>query len=254
MERMKRNHIQFIFIFLFSYITVMYAQDKGLVFVNNLRIRTLPSMQGETKGSISYKNNQITGLVTVYDKQGSRTILPNGVWDYWYKISKDKDEWVNAYYVALFPIYFRYNLTASGSDYIINNITTDGVCDYIKINGRESTHKIEYSEVLLHNLYNNPCIRLGEMAKDINAQLSDIYTFSDLHDAMQLDISNVNLPYGLRNGLQFEDIVNIIGGPVMGSEVAGFFDVHYPDKTFELKIYFNTYTGAVDYTYEIVNY
>lgn len=72
---------------------------EGLVFFDRVRVRSLPSLQGE---HITYKN---TGeIVEIYDAEGSAS-FENGVWDYWYKISETEDKWINAYYVALTPFY-----------------------------------------------------------------------------------------------------------------------------------------------------
>ncbi len=116
----KKNIICFV---LFVFAQLGFSQKfEGVSYSNNLRVRNQPSLEGKVVKVLPCHTK-----VTVYDSEGSN-MWKNGIWDFWYKISDSKDEWVNAYYIGLFPF------VVSKPDF------------YVLVTGMDSDNNYEYFE------------------------------------------------------------------------------------------------------------
>lgn len=103
---MKR--ILFVFCLFVMFSQLLFSQEKGLVGANKVNIRNAPSMENS---KVLYQLNA-GDQVTVYSTIGDKSVS-NNVVNFWYKISKDKEIWINAEYVYTFPCDY-VELTAVG--------------------------------------------------------------------------------------------------------------------------------------------
>ena len=115
---------------------------EGVSYSDNLRVRNQPSLEGKVVKVLPCHTK-----VTIYDSEGSNRWI-NDTWDFWYKISDSKDEWVNAYYIGLFPFvvksptYYGYQqilVTDMDSDFnyvYLNkdeeNLNNKEICSFVK--------------------------------------------------------------------------------------------------------------------------
>jgi hypothetical protein len=170
---------------------------------------------------IIYNNSEIlyeSRVISIYDKKGSMK-MQDGILDYWYKISEDRDYWINAYYVAIFPILFRYDITYSGLYYVIyeindNIITYDVFHGYGRESYWESRHDADLFEYLINEEYSQR-LRLGELIKNMVEQIDnnipyrvDITTIKLFYDINEI----LRLPYSERG----KRIYTIIGDAESG--------------------------------------
>lgn len=238
---MIRNIKIVIISFLFMMISVScFAVESAFVFTENLRIRNSPSSNGAVVGSISMKK------VEIYDKQGTQKMI-NGVWDYWYKISEQNNQWINAYYVATFPILFRH-----GKDYKIENIDDDNMIDYYVfdfVNGEQVLTR-KKDTALFDKLIDNPYMRLSELVKDINKQLH----IEENTEYSYHNISALNLFYEIQKGMNIDYLQTITGNFQTGGHVTGIYEIFDFKKTYEIYVYINMDVGTIHHIEYTLNH
>jgi len=229
-----------VFIFLFSITSSWcFSSETGFVFSDNLRIRNSPSINGSVISSISRKK------ITIYDKQGTKR-MRNGVWDYWYKISEAENHWVNAYYVATFPIFFRYDLTANGKAYKIIGIDDYGIVHYYITSGTRGVIEQRDTE-LFNRLIDSKYIRVSELVNEINRQLNinedtEAYILEQYKE--ECDISSLVLFYGLNTYTDISSVFEILGDPPMGTGHSAIWLLYDLNKAYEIRFYLS---GKVTY-------
>jgi hypothetical protein len=133
----------------------LFCQEKGIIFTENLRIRNNPSLNADII------NTRSCCAVTIYDKSGTKE-FKNGIFDYWYKISENENQWVNAFYVAIFPIFFNFDVTVNGKDYKILNMDNSGIMDYYILD-KGNVSIMQKDNALYNNIKDNPYLRLSEL-------------------------------------------------------------------------------------------
>jgi hypothetical protein len=219
---MKTNKICFFIIIFFVFVVRVFSQEKGFIFTNNLRVRNRPAINAQVIGNcsdkvivqVNGKNETIYNnkLIYVYDKKGSGRYI-NGVWDYWYKISEKENYWINGFYVAFFPIYFRYDISAAGYSYKIIDIDNNYHFTYYLIPPVSSTRshysKGEMTDVeMMEKITDSPILRLSELVKDINRRING----QGYHN-----IEHFDLLYDINNIKDEETIETILGKIHMGA-------------------------------------
>ena len=228
--------------------TFVTGIENAFVYTNNLQIKDAPSMNGNVIGSISRQT------ITIYDRQGTRK-FENGVWDYWYKISKKHNQWVNAFFVATYPIYFRYNLRFGGKNYKILNIYENGTVDYfVFTNWLSYTHRTD--KEIFGELIDNPSFRISELIKDINRQIGfDIemeYDPNEFSPIFNKDISSLKLLYGINVNTDLQTLYEILGPLLYGGRLSKSYSIidhgRYCTVTFHLN---SERTGLSAITFDV---
>ncbi len=239
---------------IFNITGILCAQEKGFVFTNNLRVRNEPSFNGKIVGKCSdniviesngkkeiiYKNR----VIYVYDKQGSGEYRGRE-WDYWYKISETENYWINGFYVAFFPMYFRYELYAWGHEYKIMDIDNDSHVSYYVLKSKQKDLNGQFMEAILpdneiiNKLIDCPYLRLSEFIKDINVKLNiyDNQEFDkvEFNRIFYQNIQNHSLLYGIDKIDDIYSICHILGNAHSGDPIGFFFDIVVdPDWSFDL--------------------
>jgi hypothetical protein len=202
-----------ILILLISFIAQeIYAQTKGLICTNNLRVRTTPNLTGQVIASLNFGD-----VVYVYEITG-RNRTENGIYDLWYKISAEENKWVNAFYVNIFPFY------------ISNAISSNkGVTSYLRILDKFSKNKIDYilCEATSSRNENFELILMREyIDEDYSLPLFDNYTnrvyeFIDdvsKQNGMRFGLNEFTtneyiFKYGIKIGMKKKEILLILGEP-----------------------------------------
>jgi hypothetical protein len=253
---MKMNKICFFVIIFFIFIVRVFAQEKGIIFTNNLRIRNSPSINAQIIGNcsdkvivqVNGKNETIYNnkLIYVYDKKGSGRYI-KGVWDYWYKISETENYWINGFYVAFFPIYFHYDLSVAGYRYKIINIDNNYHFTYYLIppisDNRSHYSKGEMSDFeMMGKITDSPILRLSELVKDINRRING----EGYHN-----IEHFDLLYDIKNIKDKETIKTIFGEIHMGHP--GIFSYEINDLNLVYQINFREWPIRIG-EYEIWGY
>jgi hypothetical protein len=187
MEENTMNKRKYCFVLICTLLSSLcFSVERGLIFTENLRIRDLPSTNGKVVGTcirdvvieqngtrnVLYENK----IINIYEKSGSQT-MQNGFFDYWYKISETENYWINAYYVAFFPIYFRPVPGYDTKNYKIMNIDENGLAHYFIIDVYNPQNTIEKSDYTLYDelyeeMQDNGNLRLSECIKDVNEKLA----------------------------------------------------------------------------------
>lgn len=91
-----------IIIFVFLLISQLsFSQQKALAGDNRINVRNSPS----TKNSKVLYQLNAGDEITVFSSIGDKS-FSDGVLNYWYKISQDNEEWINAEFVYIFPCDF----------------------------------------------------------------------------------------------------------------------------------------------------
>jgi len=76
-----------------------FISDGCINITKKLNVRNAPSVKGKTIRQASFGD-----CFHIWEEKGSKT-TKDGVYDLWYKISADKEEWINALYSRKFPFY-----------------------------------------------------------------------------------------------------------------------------------------------------
>jgi hypothetical protein len=109
-----------------------FINSGAINIVNKLNIRNAPSINGKILRQSSFGD-----CFKIWEKRGNKTIN-NGVLDLWYKISADKEEWINALYLRSFPFFIssveKLNNEYSDEEYSRITMKIEG---YREINGKK---------------------------------------------------------------------------------------------------------------------
>jgi hypothetical protein len=251
---MNKNSFFLLFCFLLS--SLCFSVERGIIFTENLRIRDTPSTNGNIVGNclnevvvqqntakevvfeVLYENM----IVNIYEKSGTQT-MQNGTFDYWYKISDTKNYWINAYYVALFPIYFRSAYVQGEKDYKIMNIDETGLAHYFIFDEYIFSNTIEKRDYTLYDelypkMLDNSYLRLSEFIKDVNQKLNinDQYVFPKKESTKSFSLYPLPLWYGVKTVPNLESLKNILGWTRTGSHSVQDFEIIDVDKTYSLSV------------------
>ncbi len=229
-----------------------FPAERGIIFTDNLRIRNAPSITGKVIGTcidevvveqngiaeILYKNK----IINIYEKSGTKT-MKDGVFDYWYKISDTMNCWINAYYVALFPIYFRYAPVSGEEDYKIISIDETGLAHYLILDEYNSKNTIEkYDYTLYDELYkkmrDNSYLRLSEFIKDINEKLKigELDLSSEPEKTKSFRLYTLPLLYDVKIAPDLKSLKEIFGWTRFGGRFVQDFMIIDLDKTYSLSV------------------
>jgi hypothetical protein len=187
-------------------------------------------------------------VITIYEKQGTMKFTGD-IWDCWYKISENKNYWINGYYVVTFPIYFKYDLTVNGHSYTIYEIDENNIMRYDEFytlfQGRQGICEEKTDTDLLPQLLDETYsarLRLSELVNALNKRLNINVDVSNRID--RLDIKNTELLYGLKysytNGY-LSKIFDIVGAAESGGGGSLFY------TALDRKNYYNLDLGPVNF-------
>jgi hypothetical protein len=76
-----------------------FISDGCINITKKLNVRNAPSIKGKIIRQASFGD-----CFHIWEEKGSK-ITKDGVFDLWYKVSADKEEWINALYARKFPFY-----------------------------------------------------------------------------------------------------------------------------------------------------
>jgi hypothetical protein len=159
-----------------SWKTPFTSRDVINIF-NNLNIRDAPTVNSNTIRQSSFGD-----FFYVYDTKGTG-VINNGVLDLWYKISFDREEWVNALFVRRFPFYIasdtKLPFSFNNSGWPQRHQVMIKIEAYREIDGEiELQMEFKAREGHIDGSFFNP---LGSYAKllseDKAAPLMEVYTF-----------------------------------------------------------------------------
>ncbi|MCQ2981721.1 MAG: hypothetical protein MJ178_03110 [Treponemataceae bacterium] len=112
---MKKTIIFAIFLLMLS---SAFAQTKGIVTGNNVRIRNTPGVQGAVVAMAN--QNQV---IDILEYAGTGT-MNDGVWDFWARIGDQ--EWINASWIFETPFYFIHEEEIDEDLIEVSEIHDDG--------------------------------------------------------------------------------------------------------------------------------
>lgn len=86
--------------------------NPAIIITDEINVVTLPSIDGRVKSKKKFGD-----IIQIFDEKGSGIFdLESRILDLWYKIDKDNDEWVNAFYVRKFPFCIACDDYYAGQD------------------------------------------------------------------------------------------------------------------------------------------
>lgn len=228
-----------------------FPQNNGLITDNNVRIRNMPSIEGHIIGVLNAMDP-----IKVYNFSGSGK-NEGDVWDYWVSISKNNDQWINAYWIALLPLYYNtilYDDEGSGIEQfrIINNVIINdneilyttvtfnsGEIYYKKeeqfLKGNELglNHRDARKSFVIHSILQSP--DLQKIMIDKNKSISDkgsyayyrsegilikeaLYYGTPVLKSFEITNSDIMIFFGISVGISQDELVDIIGIPLEESD------------------------------------
>jgi hypothetical protein len=253
----KYKKIMFASVFIFT-VFYIFGYEKGFVFTNGLRIRDTPSTNGRVIGScneniyldingqriILYRNK----VIHIYKAEGSMT-MNNGTWDYWYKISEAGEYWINAYYVATFPILLSDSFT---DNYKIMDINENNMTTYFIYSENNIKREINFTfyEKLTKELLDDPRYRVSELIKNINSQITaeteyEFYPKPRYNDGKEYKVLDMKLLYGLNNVSKLGDIEQILGPQSMGRISIARFEINDFNFQYYLTVIYEISEGII---------
>ena len=161
---------------------MLARQFYGAINVfDNVNIRNNPSLAGRV-----VRQSAFGDYFNIFEKKGSGKI-ENGVLDFWYKISDDNEEWINALYLREFPFYIGSKETSHFTEgYYINKLI-------LKVNDCKITD--EKIELLIKAFGEDkgPLYRLSPISYEGYIDLQENYSF-DPNEYHQQYYNENNLP------------------------------------------------------------
>ncbi|MDR0320739.1 MAG: SH3 domain-containing protein [Treponema sp.] len=107
---------------------LVFGFSESINITDVLTVRSSPSINGTI-----IQTKKFGDIFQIYDKQGSGDLISEGrVVDLWYKISPDREEWVNAFYVREFPFYIAGEDSTYRPDVGDNDMYTSSIIVNVK--------------------------------------------------------------------------------------------------------------------------
>jgi len=213
--------IFFVVILLVYVIYSSFSDDnfkEYIVLSNNVKIRDNPSINSNIIREVSFPE-----VFTIYEITGTG-IYNNGILDKWARISNNKSEWINYFFISSFPFVISgndgffygskdYNTIIIHSIFPRNNTgnlyfsvhrNSDSFNDIIKRYHVIVSPTIEGIKVI-DNAWTrlfNFCDNFFEYVKNIDGRLLGWKIIIE---------DNILLDYGIHIGMNINDIINILG-------------------------------------------
>jgi hypothetical protein len=224
-----------------EYYRKVFGFSDSITITDELNVRSSPSIDGTI-----IQTKRFGDILHLYDQQGSGNfLLEEGILDLWYKISPDREEWVNALYVKIFPFYIASEESLYRPDNGGNAMYTSSVIVDVKNAYEDKGVWLLNMDVFYHRgdtdeshgkyprtvnieesyIFNNKTVRLKEnlfnnvveLYNDIQSKIYEIpippfVAWSWYHyDADGYDLSEIELIYGIETGKPIDYIMGILG-------------------------------------------
>jgi hypothetical protein len=221
--RIKTTIIAFLLLgltgqFLFS----LDTKKDYIVVSNNVNVLEDASVNAEILRQVSFPE-----IFKVYEIRGSG-VIKNGVLDKWVKISMEKSEWLNYYYIVSFPFVVSSNeyyeqYVDDFNTLIIEDFYFQNNQLYFKIEKNVNTYYYKDAKFVFPaktiiqgiSMIDNPWTRLCDFCEHFDGYLylnkidKKLYTDEGLSTIIQND--SVILDYGVQVGMTIENVKDIFG-------------------------------------------
>lgn len=219
---MKNQKIILIVILILNSVSFLSSEEpikEYIVLSNNVDIHDGPAQNSNVVRRTSFPD-----ILAVYEIAGSGT-FNNGVFDKWARISEERAEWINYYYISSFPFVISANDGYNSDPYDYNTMIVDGY--YYWNNSSRLFFNLRRNFSGIFN-YTNREYQLAvkpliEGVSVIDNPWTRLYNFCDDFQAYVRKIDNrlvgwriiieneVILDYGIHVGMDIRDIEEIFG-------------------------------------------
>jgi hypothetical protein len=192
---------------------------KCIIVSNNVNVRDNSSMNSRVMRQVSFPE-----LIEIFEIKGSSSSIRNGILDKWVRISKDKQEWVNYYYVASFPFVissreeFYYGPDDSSAIIIRDYYHKDGQLFFnVEKNLNSYYHKDTKYDILASDeiqgisVIDNAWTRLYDFCGNFVENIKRVSPHLGQTLKTEIDSETIILDYGIHVGMDWNTVVSIFG-------------------------------------------